>query len=171
MNKTFSNCEEAYDNNFKGWYSSELKRLIHVEQFPDICILFIIPFFQALLLWQALWSPLVFQALSHVRLFATTWTKACQAPLSSTISWSLLRFMSIEWEMPSNHLILCHPLLLLPSTFLSLVSFPKNRFFPSSGQSIGASASLSPLTNRESEVLQVSSDGPGFQKWVFKQNW
>ena len=63
---------------------------------------------------------LVFQTLSHVRLFATTLTAACQASLSFTISWSLLKLMSIESVMPSNHLILCHPLLLLPSIFLSI---------------------------------------------------
>ena len=50
---------------------------------------------------------------------ATPWTAACQASLSYTISWSLLRFMSIESVMLSNHLILCHPLLLLPSIFPS----------------------------------------------------
>ena len=57
------------------------------------------------------------QSLSHVQLFATPWTVACQASLSITNSWSLLRLMSIESVMPSNHLILCHPLLLLPSIF------------------------------------------------------
>ena len=53
--------------------------------------------------------------LSHVRLFATPWTAAHQA--SFTISWSLLKFLSIESVTPSNHLILCYPLLLLPSIF------------------------------------------------------
>ena len=48
----------------------------------------------------------------------TPWTAAYQAPLSFTVSWSLLRFVSIESVMPSNHLILCRPLLLLPSFFL-----------------------------------------------------
>ena len=55
------------------------------------------------------------QWLSHVQLFATPQTAARQASLSITKSWSLLKFMSIESVMPSNHLILCHPLLLLPS--------------------------------------------------------
>ena len=53
----------------------------------------------------------------------TTWTTASQAPLSSTISWNLLRFMSIESVMLSNHLILCHPLLLLPSIFPNIMVF------------------------------------------------
>ena len=57
------------------------------------------------------------QSLSRVRVFATPSTAACQASLSITNSWSLLRLMSFESEMPSNHLILCHPLLLLSSIF------------------------------------------------------
>ena len=63
------------------------------------------------------------QSLSRVRLFATAWTAACQASLSFTNSQSLLKLMSIESVMPSNHLILCHPLLLLPSTFPSIRLF------------------------------------------------
>ena len=55
--------------------------------------------------------------LSCVQLFVTSWTVACQAPLSSTLSQSLLKFMSTELVMLSNHLILCYPLLLLPSIF------------------------------------------------------
>ena len=60
------------------------------------------------------------QSLSHVRLFATPWTAAHQASLSIPNSWSLPKLMSIESVMPSNHLILCHPLLLLPSIFASI---------------------------------------------------
>ena len=56
------------------------------------------------------------QLFSCVRLFATPWTAACQASLSITNSWGLLKLMSMESVIPSNHLILCHPLLLLPST-------------------------------------------------------
>ena len=62
----------------------------------------------------------VVQSPSHVRHFPTPWTAACQASLSFTISWSLLKLMSIEFVMPSNHLILCRPLLLLPSIFPSI---------------------------------------------------
>ena len=65
------------------------------------------------------------QWLSRVWLFATPWTAACQASLSITNSRSLPKFTSIESVMPSNHLILCHPLLLLPSIF------PKIRVFSS----------------------------------------
>ena len=61
--------------------------------------------------------------LSHVWLFAALWTAACQAPLSSAISWSLLKFMSIESVMLLNHLILCHPVLLLSSFFPSIRGF------------------------------------------------
>ena len=64
----------------------------------------------------------VVQLLSHVFLFATPWTAACQAFLSFTISWGLLRFMSMELVMLSNHLIFCRPLL-LPSVFLSIRVF------------------------------------------------
>ena len=63
------------------------------------------------------------QSLSHVRLFATPWIAACQASLSITNSRSLLKLMSIELVMPSNHLLLCHPLLLLPSIFPSIMVF------------------------------------------------
>ena len=63
------------------------------------------------------------QSFSHVRLFATPWTAACQASLSITNSRSLLKLMSVESVMPSNHLILCRPLLLLPSIFLSIRIF------------------------------------------------
>ena len=78
----------------------------------------------------AIWSSLssVFssvQSFSHVRLFATPWTAARQASRSIANSWSLLKLMSIESVMPSNHLILCRPLLLLPSIF------PSNRVFSS----------------------------------------
>ena len=63
------------------------------------------------------------QLLSHTQLFVTPWTAACQASLSITNSWSLSKRMSIESVMPSNHLILCHPLLLLPSIFPSIRVF------------------------------------------------
>ena len=63
------------------------------------------------------------QTLSHVQLFVTPWTAACQASPSITLSESLLKLMSIESVMPSNHLILCHPLLLPPSIFPSIRVF------------------------------------------------
>ena len=76
---------------------------------------------------------------------AAPWTAACLAYLSSTISQSLLKFMSIKSMMLSKHLILCCRLLLLPQSFLALGSFPMSQRFVSSGQSTGASASASVL--------------------------
>ena len=65
----------------------------------------------------------VFQSISHIQFFVTPWTVARQASLSSAISRSLLKLMSIESVMPSNHLIVCHALLFLPSIFLSIRIF------------------------------------------------
>ena len=65
----------------------------------------------------------VVQSLRHVHLFATLWTAACQASLSFPISQNLLRLMWIELVMPSKHLILCRPLLLLPLVFPSIKIF------------------------------------------------
>ena len=72
---------------------------------------------------QYQYKIVVFQSLSRVQLFATPWTAACQASLSFTIFQSLLKFTSMELVMPSNHLILCHSLLLLPSNFPSIRVF------------------------------------------------
>ena len=69
----------------------------------------------------------VVRSRSRVRLFVTPWTAACQASLSITNSQILLRLMSIESVMPSNHLIFCHPLLLLPSIFPSIRVFSKSK--------------------------------------------
>ena len=80
------------------------------------------------------------QLLSRVRLFATPWTVARQASLSTTNSRSPPKPMSIELVMPSNHLILCRLLLLLPSIFPNII-FQMSQFFPAGGQSIGVSAS------------------------------
>ena len=75
----------------------------------------------------------------------TPWTAACQASLSITNSCSLLKLMSIELVMSSNHLSLCHPFLLLPSAFPESGSFPMSQLFLSGGQSIGGSSSASVL--------------------------
>ena len=83
------------------------------------------------------------QSLNPVQLFATPWTAAHQASLSITNSQSLLKVISIELVMPSNHFILCCPLLLLPSIFSSIKVFPVSQLFASGSQSIGASASAS----------------------------
>ena len=83
---------------------------------------------------------------------------ACQASLSSTISWSLLKLMSIESVMPSNHLILCRPLLLLPPVSRSIRVFSNELALHIGGQSTGASASAS--------VLPVNTQGRSPLGWT-----
>ena len=80
------------------------------------------------------------QLLSPVRLFATPWIAAHQASLSITISRSSLKLMCIKSVMPSSHLILCRPLLLLPPTLPASESFPMSQLFARGGQSFGVSA-------------------------------
>ena len=83
-------------------------------------------------------KPSSVQKLSHVRLFATPWTAARQAFLSIANSRSLLKLMSIELVMPSNHLILCRPLQSFPASG----SFPMSQFFASGGQRIGTERTM-----------------------------
>ena len=85
------------------------------------------------------------QSLSHVQLFTTPWTAACQASLSFSISWSFLKLMSIELVVPSNHLILGHPLLILPSIFPRIRIFSSELVLHSRWQRIKTSASTSVL--------------------------
>ena len=87
----------------------------------------------------------VVASLSRVWLFVIPWTEAHQTSLSLSISQSFLKFMSTDSVMPSNHLILCRPLLLLPSIFPSIRVFSNESASTSGGQSIGASASASDL--------------------------
>ena len=107
-------------------------------------------------LWAELYPPpqkvfVIVQSLSHVQLFATPWTVAHQASPSSTISQSLLRLMSTESAMLSNHLILCCPFFSCPQSFPSSEVFPMSQLFTSGGPSIEASTSAS--------VLPVSIQG------------
>ena len=88
---------------------------------------------------------IVVQSLSYIQLFVTPWTAAHQASLSFTLSWGLLKLMSIESTMPSNHLILCCPLLPSSASFPASRSFPVSWLFTSGGQSIGALASVLPV--------------------------
>ena len=90
-------------------------------------------------------NVVVVQSLSHLLLFATPWTATCQASLSFTISWSLLKSLSTELVMPSNHLILCCPLILLSSIFLSIRVFSNESALRIRWPSIGASVSASVL--------------------------
>ena len=76
----------------------------------------------------------VVQSLGHVRFFATQWTAARQTSLSFSISWSLLKLMSIELVMPSNHLILCVPFFSCPQSFPASRAFSMNQLFASGGQ-------------------------------------
>ena len=92
--------------------------------------------------------------MSRVQLFVTPGTAAHQDSLSITNSQSLFKLMFIESVRPSNHLILCRPLL-LPTIFPALGSLPMSQFFPSGGQSIGASSSAS--------VLLVNPKGKQFR--------
>ena len=85
------------------------------------------------------------QLISHVWLFVTPWTAACQASLSITNSRSLLKLMSIEPVIPSNHLISVLPFSFHPQSFPALGSSQMSQFFTSGGQSIGVSASASVL--------------------------
>ena len=105
------------------------------------------------------------QLLSHVRLFVIPWTAACQASLSFTSSWSLLKLMSIESVMSSNHLILCRPLLLLPSIFPASGSFQMSQLFASGGQSIGVSASASVLPMNIQDLFPL-----GWTEWISLQS-
>ena len=93
--------------------------------------------------YPAYYIAAVVQPLSHVWLFVTPWTTVHQTFLSFTISWNLLKLISIETVMPSNHLVLCCPLLLLSSIISASGHFLMNWRFASHGQSIGASASAS----------------------------
>ena len=85
------------------------------------------------------------QSLSHVWLFAMPWIAAHQASLSITNSQSSLKLMSIKSVMPSSHLILCQPLLLLPQSLPASGSFPMSQHFAWGGQSTGVSALASVL--------------------------
>ena len=117
-------------------------------------------FYQAASLEASLFKPLLFQlsifewmgiqfnsvqSLSCVRLFATPWITACQASLSITNSRSLPKLSSIELVMPSNHLILCRSLLLLPQSLPASGPFPMSQLFTWGGPSIEVSASASVL--------------------------
>ena len=98
------------------------------------------------------WEHAVFvELLSRVWLFVTPWTVAFQASLSFTVSLSLLKLMSIESIMPTNHLIFCCPFSSCPQSFTASRSFPMSWLFTSGGQSIGTSALAS--------VLPVSIQG------------
>ena len=86
----------------------------------------------------------------------TPWTEAHHTPLSCTISQSLLRLMSVEAVMPSNHLILCHPFLLWPQSLPASGYFPMRQHFASHHQSIRASASVLPMNIQDLFPLELT---------------
>ena len=96
--------------------------------------------------------------LSRVRIFATPWIAVCQASMSITNSRSLSKLMSIESVMPSNHLILCHPLLLLPPILPSIRVFPMSQHFAWGDLSIGVSASTSVLPINNPGLISFRMD-------------
>ena len=99
------------------------------------------------------------QLLSRVWLFATPWTTAHQASLSITNSRNLLKLMSIESVMPSSHLILCHPLLILPQSLSASGSFPMSQLFAWGSQNIEVSASVLPMNTQDWSPL-------GWTGWI-----
>ena len=102
---------------------------------------------------------------SGLILFATQWTAPRQASLSITSSWSLLKLVSIESVMPSNHLILCRPLLLPPSVFPHIRVFQMSQFFASGGQRIGVSTSTSVLPMNIQDWFPLGQTG-----WISLQS-
>ena len=102
---------------------------------------------------------LQFSSVTQLCPTVTPWTVASQASLSNTNCHSLFKLMSIESVMLSNHLILCHVLLLVPSIFPSIRVFPMSQFFTSGGQNIGvlAIASVS-LSNEYSGLISFRMD-------------
>ena len=102
-----------------------------------------------------------FSSVTQSYMTVTSWTAAHQAALSITNSWSLLRLMSIESVIPSNHLILYHPLLFLPSIFPLSGSFQMSQLFASGSQRIGVSALASVL------LMNIQDWSPlGWTGWI-----
>ena len=105
------------------------------------------------------------QSLSHVWLFTTPETAACQASPSITSSWSLLKLMSIELMMPSNHLILCRPFSSCLQSFPATGSFPMSQLFSSGGQRTGVAASASGLSMNTQDWSPL-----GWTGWISLQS-
>ena len=125
----------------------------------------------------------IVQSLSHIQLFAILWTTAHQTSLFFTISWSLLKFMSIESVRPSNHLILYRPLFLLPSVFPSIRVFSSESTLPirwpkywsfsfsiSSSNEYSGLISFDPLAVQGTlkSLLRHRSLKASVQMWAFK---
>ena len=134
--------DETENHKFKKWTDSTRSRQGRWTVNLSHCwweFNFVIPF------WKNIWQWVVVQSLSRVWLFATPWTSVRPASLSFTISLSLLKFTSTESVMLSIHLILCHPLLLLPSIFPSFRVCSNESALCIRWSKTGASASISVL--------------------------
>ena len=123
------------------------------------------------LTWTDLWKTktsyhcVIVQSLSCIQLSETPWTAARQASLSITSSQSPPKPMSIELVMPSSHLILCRPLLLLPQSLLASESFQMSQLFESGGQCIRVSASTSVLPMNTQDWSPL-----GWTEWISLQS-
>ena len=145
-------------------YSSYLMELFPVDN--NSLIFFFLVFFVISLFPHVFyfWFSSV-QSLSHVWLFGTLWTAACQASLSIINSWGLFKLMSVELVMPTNHLILCYPLPLLLSIFPSIKVFSNESALCSAGQStrVSVSTSVLPTNNQDWSPL-------GWTGWISLQS-
>ena len=131
----------------------------HIHVFESFCC---IPETNTILLMN---SSVQFSSLSHVRLFETPWTAARWDSLSITNSRSLFKLMPIESVMPSNHLILCHPLLLLSSIFPSIKVFSNESVLHIRWPKIGVSASTSVLPVNTQDLPPL-----GWTGWISWQS-
>ena len=139
-----SACEFLYMIHLFNFSKHSMELTLSSLEYPFLSISFHVPGCLSYSPLQYQHFFIAVQSLSCVLLFVTPWTVACQASLSITNSWSLSKLMYIESVMPSNHLILCRPLLLPPSTFPSIRgSFQMSQLFASGGQNIGVSGSTS----------------------------
>ena len=106
--------------------------------------------------------------LNHVQVFATLYTAACQVSLSFTISWSLLKLMSSDSVMPSNHIIPFSPFSSCPLPFPASESLPISGLFTSGGQSIGASTSVLPMNIQDWFPLGLTGWISSLSKWLLR---
>ena len=135
---TISSSRRSYQSRDWAWVSCIGRQILYYLAFGEgiLCIVDVV------------------QLLNHVQLFATPWTTARQSSMPFTVSWSLLKLMSIELMMPSNHLVLCYPRLLLPSIFPSIRVFSNELALC---QSIGASASVLPMNIQSLVSFRIDS--------------
>ena len=138
----FHQSPEALEASEDFWTTKERIKSLHLV-FCSVMFSYVYKFCKLGMI-EILWIQFSsVQSLSCVQLFVIPWIAARQASLSITISRCLPRLMSIESMMPSSHLILCRPLLLLPRSFPASGSFPMSQLFAWVGQSTGVSASAS----------------------------